>query len=84
MLERVVSDGKVQPDTPVVLGRLIKDISQEVSAYPSLAAIPPGQSRNVWKPAYVASETLRLRKKDEDSHLPSSRFRRSLELQEAD
>ena len=62
-LERVVSDRKVQRDTPALLSRLIQDISQQVSAYQSLAAIPPAQSRNVRNQMYVASETLRVMEK---------------------
>jgi PiT family inorganic phosphate transporter len=62
-LEKVVSERKVQPSTPALLGQLINDISQQVSAYDSLGAIPPAQSRNVRNQMYVASETLRVMQK---------------------
>ena len=41
----------------------MKDVSQQVSGYPSLAAIPPAQSRNVRNQMYVASETFRVMEK---------------------
>jgi PiT family inorganic phosphate transporter len=62
-LEKVISDRKIQPGTPALLEQLLKDISQQVAGYPSLAAIPPAQSRNVRNQMYVASETLRLMEK---------------------
>jgi PiT family inorganic phosphate transporter len=62
-LEKVISDRKVQPDTPALLSRLIRDISRQVSGYQSLASIPPAQSRNVRNQMYVASETLRVMEK---------------------
>jgi PiT family inorganic phosphate transporter len=62
-LERVISQRKVQPDTAAKLSDLIEDISQQVAEYPSLAAMPPAQSRNVRNEMYVASETLRVMEK---------------------
>ena len=62
-LEKVVSERKVQPDTPTLLSRLLKDISQQVSGYESLAALPPAQARNVRNQMFVGSETLRLMEK---------------------
>ncbi len=59
-LERVISDRKVNPETPVQLSRLIEIIKDQVSGYKTLAAIPPTQSRNVRNQMYVVSETLRV------------------------
>ncbi|MBV8807509.1 MAG: inorganic phosphate transporter, partial [Acidobacteriaceae bacterium] len=62
-LEKVVSERKVQPDTPALLSQLMKDISQQVSGYQSLAAIPPASIPNVRNQMYVASETMRVMEK---------------------
>lgn len=72
VLEKVVSDRKVQADTPALLGRLIDDIKSEVGGYRSLAAIPPVQSRNVRNQMYVASETLRVMEKTNTPNLTAS------------
>jgi PiT family inorganic phosphate transporter len=59
-LETVVSERRVQPDTPFVLSQLVDEIKNQVASYKSLAEIPAAQSRNVRNQMYVASETLRL------------------------
>lgn len=62
-LEKVISDRKVQPDTPALLSHLVEDIKTQVAGYQGLAAIPAAQSRNVRNQMYVASETLRVMEK---------------------
>ncbi len=71
-LETVISDRKVQPDTPVLLSGLIEDIKQQVAGYRTLAAIPATQSRNIRNQMYVASETLRVMQKTKSPRLEPS------------
>jgi PiT family inorganic phosphate transporter len=71
-LEKVISDRKVQPNTPALLSHLIDDIKQEVAGYKSLAAIPARQSRNVRNQMYVASETIRVMERTHSPQLDAS------------
>lgn len=72
LLEKVISDRKVQSDAPAYLSRLIEDIKAQVSGYKTLAAIPATQSRNVRNQMYVASETLRVMEKTKTPHFDPS------------
>lgn len=71
-LEKVVSQRKVQPDTPALLSRLMEDIKTQAAGYKGLAAIPAAQSRNVRNQMYVASETLRIMEKTGTPRLDAS------------
>ena len=68
-LEKVISQRKVQPNTPALLSQLIEDIKTQVAGYKSLAVIPALQSRNVRNQMYVASETLRVMEKTKTPQL---------------
>ncbi len=82
-LERAISERKVGEETPVQLSRLIETVKDQVAGYRTLAAIPPAQSRNVRNQMYVASETLRVMEKTEDSELLGTGRSSACKLQEA-
>ncbi|HEX4581248.1 MAG TPA: inorganic phosphate transporter [Acidobacteriaceae bacterium] len=57
---RYLQTKKLEPETVAAEQQLVREISQEVTLYKSLAAVPSDQQGNVRNDMYLASEALRV------------------------
>jgi PiT family inorganic phosphate transporter len=57
---RYLQTKKLEPETVAAGQQLVREISQEVTLYKSLAAVPSDQQGNVRNDMYLASEALRV------------------------
>lgn len=67
-LTEYIRTKQIQPDTVIALDSMIQQLNHEVAYYHELKSVPANELSNIRNGMYLASESLRLMKKDNSLH----------------